>query len=135
LQEDLLASAELVARLLTGSMQSDAEAAIGLAAALARQAAVFERSLRGAITFADLFGDDQAARLLRARLASTHDDRTRMRGLLDQVASGNLSDEDRRALWSACASIPSIQKSQAADLATLVSAAAANPLRPTGRDS
>ena len=135
LQEDFLASAHLSVRLLAGGPQSDPEAVRALAAVLARQGAVFERLLRGAIAFTDLSGDAGAARLLRTRLVSTEDDRIRVGHLLDRVAAGDLTDAVRRALWIECAALPSLQQSQAADLATLVARTAENQPRQTQRDS
>jgi aminopeptidase N/puromycin-sensitive aminopeptidase len=135
LEEDLRASADLAERLLAEGPQSADEAAKGLGAVLARQAATFERTLRGAITFADLFGDGGAARVLRTRLLAADGDRARIRRLLDDVASGNARNEFGRALMNECTSLPSVQRAEAAGVAALVNAAAANLPRPTERDS
>ena len=120
LQEDLLASAELATRLLSNPGESSIK---GLSAILARQTAVFERQLRGAIAFMDLFRDHHAVRVLRKHLQSSRDGRLRIGTLLDEVASSHWTDEMKRALLNECASLPSLQKSQAAEVAALVNAA------------
>ena len=135
LEEDLRASADVAARLLAVGPQASPDAVRALTAVLARQADVFERTLRGAVGFADLFGDEPAARLLRERLASTHAERSRIRTLASNASSGEGTDDVRGPLWTACASLPSLQRSQADQLLSLARSASGIPPRPTERDS
>lgn len=132
LQEDLLASSDLARDALSADAESSTEAAKMLAAMLARQGAVFERAVRGSIAFTHLFGDNETAHMLRRRLRATEPDRSRMQKLLDRIAMDELTEDVRRELWNACRTLPAMQRSQAADLSSLVSSASATvPPPPT----
>lgn len=122
LHEDLLASADLTESILAAGHESTSDVAVRmLAALLARQAAVYERLVRGAIVFAELFRIDDAGRVLRTRLFASEEERARVRALVQRAVSAPATLELRASLWSENVPLPALQRSQAAELAALSS--------------
>jgi hypothetical protein len=120
LQEDLLASSELTSHVIeNGPANAGIDSHRVLAAVLARQTSAQERLVRGAIAFADLFGEENAARSARAMLRNAETHRARARRLLGCVAAGETSVT--ADLWSECASLPGLQRTQAGEIASLSS--------------
>ncbi|HUP63454.1 MAG TPA: M1 family metallopeptidase [Thermoanaerobaculia bacterium] len=122
LHEDLIASADLADSILAAGHESTSDVSVWmLAALLARQAAVYERLVRGAIVFAELFRIDDAARVLRGRLFASEEERARVRALVRRAGSPPPTLELRASLWSESAPLPALQRSQAAEVAALSS--------------